>query len=98
VLLIGAGLSARALRYGQSVFPGREPETVMTARLDPQPLGYSLPQARGLYQRLTQTLEALPGVDAVSMANELQIGAGYARTELTVEDAPDAGTWRPKRA
>lgn len=91
VLLIGAGLSARALRYGQSVFPGREPETVMTARLAPQPLGYSMPQARALYQRLTETFEALPGVDAVSMANELQIGAGYARTKLTVEDAPGTG-------
>jgi hypothetical protein len=63
----------------------------MTARLDPQPLGYSMPQARALYQRLTETLEALPGVDAVSMANELQIGAGYARIKLTVEDAPGAG-------
>jgi predicted permease len=64
----------------------------MTARLDPRPLGYSMPQARALYQRLTQTLAALPGVDAVSLANELQIGAGYARTGLTVEDAPGAGT------
>src|SRR5688572_9719466 len=91
VLLIGAGLFARALQYGQSVYPGRDPETVMTATLDPEPLGYTVPQARVLYQRLTENLEALPGVETVSMARGVHIGMGWANTSLAVEDAPELG-------
>jgi len=91
VLLVGAGLFARALRYGQTVYPGRDPETVLTATLNPEPLGYTAPQARLLYQRLTENLEALPGVEAVSMARGVHIGMGWANTSMAVEDAPELG-------
>ena len=56
MLLIGAGLFARALRYGQTVYPGRNPETVLTVSLDPEVLGYTMPQARALHQRLTESV------------------------------------------
>ena len=92
VLLVGAGLFARALRYGQTVYPGHNPETVLTATLNPEPLGYTAPQASVLYQRLTENLEALPGVEAVSMARGVHIGMGWANTSLAVEDAPELGT------
>ena len=91
VLLVGAGLFARALRYGQTVYPGRDPETVLTATLNPEPLGYTVPQARVLYQRLTENLEALPGVEAVSLARGVHIGMGWANTSLAIEDAPELG-------
>ncbi len=91
VLLIGAGLLARALSYGQTVYPGRAPETVFTATVDPGLLGYDVPQARVLFQRLNDNLQALPGVEAVSMVRGLDIGDGFARTELAVEDAPELG-------
>jgi len=92
VLLVGAGLFARALRYGQTVYPGHNPETVLTATLNPEPLGYTAPQASVLYQRLTENLEALPGVEAVSMARGVHIGMGWANTSLAVEDAPELGS------
>ena len=92
VLLVGAGLFARALRYGQTVYPGHNPETVLTATLNPEPLGYTAPQASVLYQRLTENLEALPGVEAASMARGVHIGMGWANTSLAVEDAPELGS------
>jgi len=92
VLLIGAGLFARALRYGQTVYPGRNPETVLTVSLDPEVLGYTMPQARALHQRLTESVAELPGVEAVSMTRALQIGMGWANTGMAVEDAPELGS------
>ena len=92
VLLVGAGLAARALSYGQTVYPGTNPETVLTATLNPEPLGYSVAQGRVLYQRLVENLEALPAIEATSMVRGLPIGMGYGRSGITVEDAADQGS------
>ena len=91
VLLIGAGLFARALQYAQTIYPGRQPETVLTAAMDPRNQGYSVARAREFYQQLTERVAALPGVEAVSLARELQIGDGYSTTSLAVKDAPQEG-------
>ena len=92
VLLVGAGLAARALSYGQTVYPGTNPETVLTATLNPEPLGYSVPRGRVLYQQLIENLEALPAIEATSMVRGLPIGMGYGRSGITVEDAADQGS------
>jgi predicted permease len=92
ILLVGAGLATRALSYGQTVYPGANPETVMTATFNPEPLGYSVPQGRVLYQQLIENLEALPAVEAASMVRGLPIGMGYGRSGITVEDAADRGS------
>jgi predicted permease len=91
VLLIGAGLSARALQFAQSVYPGRDPETVLTAGLDPQQNGYSSPRAREFYQKLATRIEALPGVEAVSLAQLLYTAEGGGNTKLIVKDSPNEG-------
>ncbi len=92
VLLIGAGLFARALQYGQTIYPGRQPETVLTAGLDPRQQGYSVERAREFYQQLTGRIAALPGVEAVSLAQILYAGPGSGRTSLAVKDAPHEGS------
>ncbi len=94
VLLIGAGLVARALQYAQTIYPGRQPETVLTASMDPGNQGYSVARAREFYQQLTERVAALPGVEAVSLARELQIGDGYSTTSLAVKDAPQEGNMK----
>jgi ABC-type antimicrobial peptide transport system permease subunit len=91
VLLIGAGLVARALQYAQTIYPGRQPETVLTASMDPGNQGYSVARAREFYQQLIERVAALPGVEGVSFARELQIGDGYSTTSLAVKDAPQEG-------
>jgi predicted permease len=87
-LLICAGLFARALQYAQTIYPGRQPETVLTATMDPREHGYSVARAREFYQQLTERVAALPGVEAVSLARELQIGDGYSTTSLAIKDVP----------
>jgi predicted permease len=94
VLLIGAGLFARALQYAQTIYPGRQPETVLTATMDPREHGYSGVRAREFYQQLTERVAALPGVEAVSLVRELQIGDGYSTTSLAVKDAPQEGNMK----
>jgi putative ABC transport system permease protein len=89
VLLIGAGLFARALQYAQSVYPGRQPETVLTAGLDPRQNGYDVARAREFYQKLTTRIEALPGVEAVSLAQLLYTAEGGGNTTLSIKDSPN---------
>jgi predicted permease len=92
ILLVGAGLATRALSYGQTVYPGTNPETVMTATLNPEPLGYSVPRARVFYQQLIENLDALPAIEATSMVRGLPIGMGYGRSGMTIEDAVELGS------
>jgi predicted permease len=87
-LLSGAGLFARALQYGQTIFPGRQPETVLTARLDPRQQGYDVARTREFYQQLTERVASLPGVEAVSLARILDTAGTGGRTGLAVKDAP----------
>lgn len=93
VLLIGAGLFARALQYAQSVYPGRQPETVLTAGLDPRQNGYSVARAREFYQKLATRVEALPGVEAVSLAQLLYTAEGGGNTDLSIKDSSHEGVF-----
>ena len=96
VLLIGAGLVTRALRYARTIHPGRDPESVLTAGLDPRPLGYDVARARELYRGLSERVAALPGVESVSFVRHLDVGAGYSKTSLIVEEAPHEGDIQPE--
>ena len=87
-LLIGAGLFARALQYAQTIYPGRQPETVLTAEFDPRQQGYSVAQVQEFYRQLTERVAALPGIEAVSLAQVLQVGPMYSTTSLAIKDEP----------
>ncbi|MEK6322865.1 MAG: ABC transporter permease [Acidobacteriota bacterium] len=89
VLLVGAGLFTRAIQYAQTVYPGNEPDTVLTADIDPREQGYTTAQSRAFYQRLIERLTAFPGVELASLAQELYIGEGYSTTNLVVKDVND---------
>jgi len=85
VLLVGAGLFTRAMQYAQTVYPGKEPETVLTAEMDPGEQGYTSTRARAFYQRLIERITALPGVERASLAQALYIGESYSTTPLVVK-------------
>ena len=91
VLLIGAGLFARALQFAENLYPGRDPESVVIAGLDPSKQGYGVAKAREFYEQLTQRLTALPGVESVSLARTLPIGGSGGNTGIEVKDAPNEG-------
>jgi predicted permease len=69
VVLIGAGLCVRSLRALQAIDPGFEPAKVVTASFDLSQNGYDEPRGRQFISQLSERVAALPGVEAVSLAN-----------------------------
>ncbi|HYV03708.1 MAG TPA: FtsX-like permease family protein, partial [Blastocatellia bacterium] len=68
VLLIGAGLFVRTLRNLQNVDIGFNRENLLLFNIDPGLNRYERPQMGQLYQRLTDRLEALPGVRSATLS------------------------------
>jgi putative ABC transport system permease protein len=99
VLLISAGLLVKSFFLLQRVTPGFNTGNLLLVRL-------SLPQARyqkretvaDFYQKLTQRVESLPGVQAVGVASVLPLSGMNARADFTIvgralasaQDAPGA--------
>jgi predicted permease len=85
LLLVSAGLFLRALTYAREVRPGADPERVLTASFNPQPLGYTDERARDFYRRLLERLRATPGVEAASLALMVPVGETQAAVGVGVE-------------
>jgi len=69
VVLIGAGLCVKSLRALQAIDPGFEPAKVVTASFDLSLSGYDEARGRQFISELSERVAALPGVEAVSLAN-----------------------------
>ncbi len=68
LLLIGAGLFARSLYNLMSLNPGVQTERMLTFSVDPTLSGYSSTRIYSLYREVAAGLAKLPGVTAVSAA------------------------------
>ena len=68
LLLIGAGLFVRTLSNLSSLGPGFPAERLVGFDIDPTLVGYTPDRSKLLYQRLTDSLGAIPGVNSVSLA------------------------------
>jgi macrolide transport system ATP-binding/permease protein len=92
VLLIGAGLFLRSLSALRSVDPGIDPARILTFRVNPRLSGYKPEQARAVLGEIRERVSALPGVEAVSSAQLVQLGFGDIRRpvvragEITPDD------------
>lgn len=69
VALIGAGLFVRSFRQAQAIEPGFDARHVLFGRFFIESTGYSGGQIQQLMLRLRQTLEAEPGIEAVSYSD-----------------------------
>ena len=69
LLLISAGLFARSLRNAQRLDPGFDPNHVLLASYELGPAGYSEAQGIAFHRQLLSKLEALPGVESVTLAD-----------------------------
>jgi predicted permease len=71
VLLVAAGLFVRTLRNLRALDAGFAPEQVLALRVAPERAGYADgARRRAYYQQLRARLAAVPGVRAVSVADE----------------------------
>jgi len=70
LLLIGAGLFARSLHKLMETATGMRTDHILSFSIDPSLSGYSDQKARHLFQDLEAQFAALPGVQAVSAAEQ----------------------------
>jgi predicted permease len=89
VLLVGAGLFLRTLRNLHSIDLGFERENILLVKLDPSHSGYSPEKTRGLFMRLLEGFQAIPGVRSASLSwNPPVAGGGSSRTVSVEGRAP----------
>jgi predicted permease len=69
LLLICAGLFTRSLQNAQRSDPGFDPNRVLLASYELGPAGYSEAAGIGFDRKLLAKLEALPGVESVTLAD-----------------------------
>jgi putative ABC transport system permease protein len=88
VLLVGAGLLFRSFLQLQSVNAGFTPQQVLTLRLTPSGSNFQQDeQYIAFYNRVTERLSAIPGVDTVGAINTLPLSKGPT-TGFRVEGRP----------
>jgi putative ABC transport system permease protein len=92
VLLLGAGLSVRALQHATAIDPGFDPHGVLTASYDLVLQNYPA-ERRGTFRRdLLARVTALPGVTEASLANlaplsGTMVGSGVADAGRAASDS-----------
>ncbi len=68
ILLVGAGLMAKSLNNLENQNFGVETENRIVVHMSPDNAGYKTDQLEPLYQRIDQSLRALPGVQKVALS------------------------------
>jgi predicted permease len=77
VLLITAGMFARALERATNIDPGFDARRVMTARIDLSDLGYTRERAQQFYADLLTRLRARPEIAAATLGVWTPLGVNY---------------------
>jgi predicted permease len=85
VLLIGAGLFLRSLRHAQAIDPAFDTDRIVTVPLNINLLRYTRTQGREFYRQAVERVQAIPGVEAVSIARNLPLGGGSSVRSLLIE-------------
>ena len=84
VLLVGGGLFLRSLAAAQRVDVGFDPDNMALVSFDLETEGYSTEAAQRFYVDFEERVRALPGVTAVTMAEMVPLGMGWARRGIAV--------------
>jgi predicted permease len=85
VLLIGAGLFLRTLRNLEAVDVGFNRENLLLFRVDPRLSGYRAPQIPDLYQRISERIQAVPGVRSVALSRHPLLSGSRRTSNIFVE-------------
>ncbi len=102
MLLVGAGLMIRSFARLVGVDPGFNPDNVLTFNLALPATTYGNDTVRmAAFDRVTESLEALPGVVAVGGTTTLPFGGGWSTASFSVEGfqvpANAQGPWGDQR-
>ena len=85
VLLVGAGLFVNTLRNLQAVDVGFNRENLLLFRVDPRLSGYSGPQIASLYPRITEQIEAIPGVRSATISRHPLLSGNRRTSSISVQ-------------
>ena len=85
MVLIGAGLCIRSLQKLQAIDAGFEPAKVLILSLDLSLSGYDPARGQQLYPKLVERISALPGIEAVSLANIVPLGDSLSTRSAEIE-------------
>jgi len=77
VVLIGAGLFLRSLNHARAINPGFDAEHILTLSFNTAAQKYDATKASQFYQQLTGRVQALPGVQNVSIAQSAPLSYFY---------------------
>lgn len=93
VALVGAGLLVRSLREAYQANPGFDPDRVLLASFDPFLSGYDESRGREFYRQLVERVQAMPGVEAATLARRLPLTlSGIAFANVVIDGhAPARG-------
>jgi len=86
VLLLGAGLSVRALQKTSAIDLGFNPHGLLSASYDLGLQNYAPDRRDGFRRELTSRLQALPGIDAVTMTDLLPLGGTMVSTVVAAQE------------
>jgi predicted permease len=85
MLLVGAGLFVKSMFYAQEMNSGFEAKQILLANVNVGLQGYDETKGRNFYQRVTERIKALPGVEAASLGNWLPLGPDNNGTTVNIE-------------
>ncbi len=89
ILFVAAGLMFKSFMTLSSVDPGYEPTDVLTFRINLPATKYEGgPAQRAFYDRLRESLDAISGVHASGIVNQLPLDQGRFITSLSIEGRP----------
>jgi predicted permease len=90
LLLVGAGLFVRTLINLQRVEPGFNTHNLLLFRVQPELIGYKDEKLVQLYQQMTERLEAISGVQAVTFSRMALLAQGSSSSSVFLRDAVNA--------
>lgn len=85
LLLIGAGLFLRSLQRAQVISPGFDSQRLLLLTVNLGLQGYDEAKANAFYKQLVDRVQPLPGVESVSLMNNIPLGADRQQTDAVIE-------------
>ncbi|MEX2284658.1 MAG: ABC transporter permease [Gemmatimonadota bacterium] len=85
VLTVGAGLLVRTIRNASEVDAGFDPSNTVVALLDLETQGYDEAKSREFHRAFREQMEAVPGVEAVTLARRVPLAHPGGRRGVRID-------------